>query len=289
MNVARASARLVAGWARREPKQTRAALTDSTVLAFFFGVTLVLAWIGNPLRGAGIPELLPFFDGPMLLGIVALGCCIARSGPNDRLDLVDWTALLVSCPIIVHPSPYSPALALTLVGLSLARHRATGLGRAGLVAIGMAWLQLWGPLMLNIVAPWLLPFEAWLAFLPLSASGDYTIQGQIIGRPGGFAVTVLPACSAFSNTVRTGFMWLALGVIFEVPVRRQLFVGLALALGLVVILNTARTAMMARSYELYEYWHEGMGLTWFNLALIGAALLPFALVVESQAKDAPIS
>ncbi len=215
---------------------------------------------------------------PEWLGVAALGVTVWRFGGGAVLDAGDWLAIGVAALLLIHPAPWSPALALTVAGLRLAFGRRERVRTAGRLCLGFSWVYLWGALLFNGLAPWLLPLETALAFIPLAFVQTFKLSGATIEAANGFSVVVLPACSAFSNTVRTAFMWLALCAFLDIGVNGRVARYLAASIALVVLVNSARIALMATSYDHYRYWHDGAGEVWFSALLLASCLVPFYLM-----------
>ena len=126
---------------------------------------------------------------------------------------------------------------------------ATNASIVGQLCIGLAWIDLWGPLVMGLIEQWLLPIETALAYIPLSLFGSFSLAGNVILGAKGHDVAVLEPCSAFRNTITMAFIWLALMKILRLDFRLRHFCILAMGLAVVVVLNTAQIGVMAYSYD----------------------------------------
>ena len=83
---------------------------------------------------------------------------------------------------------------------------------------------------------------------------------------------MLEPCSAFHNTITTAFIWLSIIKIQKLDLKLRYFYVLAIALGFVVLLNTARIGVMAVSENQYLFWHVGPGLLIVKVMMLSAVL-----------------
>jgi hypothetical protein len=136
--------------------------------------------------------------------------------------------------------------------------------------LGLAWIDFWRAVVLDAVKSWLLPNEAYFAFVPLWLARSSTIDGTVISSGNGFAIEVAEPCSVFHNTVTTAFIWLSLMKIQRLEFKARHACYLAAALTAVVALNSIRIALIAISENRYLFWHEGPGLWIIKSAMLTA-------------------
>ena len=151
----------------------------------------------------------------------------------------------------------------------------------GQLCIGLVWIHYWGPVVLNLIGPWLLPIEARLAFLPLSSTGSFSLDGTVITNSTGFAIQVFEPCSAFHNTITSAFIWLALMKILRMEFHLRHYCLLGIAIAVVILLNTARISIVAVSETQYLFWHMGPGLWIVKITMLGAVLGLFYLCTRT--------
>jgi hypothetical protein len=154
----------------------------------------------------------------------------------------------------------------------------------GQLCIGLVWIDFWGSLAFSFIAPWLLPVETAIAYLPLSLFGPFSLHGQIISNGSGFSLLVYEPCSAFHNTIITAFIWLSLIKIQRLHYQLEHFIILAIGLITVVLLNTARLGLMVVSNSQYLFWHMGPGLWIVKIVMLTAVLGLFYLGLRPDKK-----
>jgi hypothetical protein len=242
-------------------------VNDRVVLALVFVALFSLNYTGNLIESilniSAVDNDLTHSrtaSGAQALGFVAVAVTLAEL-KSDRV-LRWWDFLAVFCIAIasLYPSPILRAIAMTCLGLLFIRRSDKRVASLGQLCIGLVWIDFWGSLVLSLIAPWLLPVETALAYLPLSPFGKFSLQGATISNGSEITLMVTEPCSAFHNTVITSFIWLSLIKIQKLPFRLEHFVILAIGLVAIVLLNTARIALMAVSDDQYLFWHMGPGL-----------------------------
>jgi hypothetical protein len=215
------------------------------------------------------------------LGFAAIAV-VLRDLQADRVlrrgDFVVIWGIAVAC---LYPSPAVRAIAMTCLGLLFVARSDKRIASLGQLCIGLVWIDYWGPFVLELIKPWLLPIEAKFAFLPLSLFGSFSLDGTVITNSTGFAIQVLEGCSAFHNTITAAFIWLSLMKIMKMDFHLREYCFLALALAVVVLLNTARLSILAVSENQYLFWHMGPGLWIVKLTMLTAILGLFYLSVDT--------
>jgi hypothetical protein len=251
-----------AAFVRLRDRIKRARANDRVVLAGFFASLFLLYYRANLLNLiAG--DILPAsrtLSGAEILGFLAIASVLKDLKADCVLrwwDLLAIVGIMIAC---IHPSHSVGAIGMTCLGLLLIARSDKRLASLGQLCIGLAWIDIWGPLALRFIEHWLLPIETALASLPLSLFGTFLVVGNIISNGNGHGIEVLEPCSAFHNTIITAFIWLSLMKIQKVDFHLQHFCILAIALAATVLLNTARISVMAISYSQYMFWHQGFGL-----------------------------
>jgi hypothetical protein len=125
---------------------------------------------------------------------------------------------------------------------------------------------------ISVIAPWLLPIEAALGFAAASLFGSFTLLGNAIVRANGYSIVVYSQCSSFANTIVACFIWLSLIKIQRAEIQPAHVRVLAVVLGAIILFNTIRLALMARSFDSYVFWHDGPGATMFSTTLLTIVL-----------------
>ena len=239
------------------------ALFCVTCLPNFLGATLNLFAVENDLTHSRT------ISSAELLGFIAIAVVLADLKTDRVLRSLDLVAAIGIAAASLYPSPTIRAIGMTCLGLFFIAHTDRRIGSLGQLCLGLVWIDFWGALVLDAIKPWLLPMEAHLAFAPLQLTGSFSIDGQVITSGNGFAIEVAEPCSAFHNTVTTAFMWLSLMKIQKLEFNLRHACYLAAALTAVVVLNSARIAIMAVSESQYLFWHEGPGLWIIKAVMLG--------------------
>ena len=210
--------------------------------------------------------------GAEILGFVAI-VVILKDLKTDRvLRWWDFVAIIAITIASLYPSPLCRAIAMTCLGVLFVLRSDRRIASLGQLCIGLVWIDFWGPLILSLIAPWLLPVESKFAYLTVSLFGPFSLDGLIISNGSGFAIKVIEGCSAFHNTITTAFIWLSLIKIQRLDFHFKHFVVLAIGVTFVVLLNTARIGIMAVSESQYVFWHTGPGLWVVKVVMLGAVL-----------------
>jgi hypothetical protein len=240
--------------------------SDRTLLALFFATVFYLAY-GLPLFIGRDGSEAPPLRAAEVIGFVAVAVTIARIGSDRILRKADLIAIAIATIALTHPWHSMAVVMLTVIGIFFLSREDRRLASLGQLCIGLAWISLWGKVVLSFIEPWLLPIEAALGFAPLSLFGSFSLVGNaILGN--GHGVIVFTGCSAFANTITAVFIWLALVKIQGTEFQGWHFRGLAFSLAAIVLLNTVRLTLMAYSYDGYVFWHNGYGATIMSLAML---------------------
>jgi hypothetical protein len=202
-------------------------------------------------------------------------------GADRGLRRWDFVAIAGITVASLYPSPVVRAAAMTCLGLLLFARSDKQIVSLGQLCIGLVWIDYWGPLVLDLIKPWLLPIETLFAFLPLWLFGSFSLDGTLITNGTGYAIQVFEPCSAFHNTITSAFIWLSLMKIVRMDFHIRQYCYLALALAVVVLLNTARISVLAISENQYLFWHMGPGLWIVKLTMLTTILGLFYLSVDT--------
>lgn len=217
--------------------------------------------------GAG-EQIVSGFRTAEIIGFVAIATVLQRLGADRVLRRWDFATIIIAAVVLIHPWPRIGGLVLSGLGLSLMARQDRRLASLGQLCIGLAWIDVWGPIALEFVAAWLLPLETALGFLALAPFGAFSLVGNAILGESGHGVIVAGPCSAFANTITTTFIWLSLVKIQGLAIQPWHVRVLAISLAVVVLLNTARLALMAHSYPQYVFWHDGAGATLLSTSML---------------------
>jgi hypothetical protein len=145
-----------------------------------------------------------------ILGFVAIAVVLRDLQADRVLRRWDFVAIAGITVASLYPSPAVRAIAMTCLGLLFVARSDKRIASLGQLCIGLVWIDYWGPLVLDLIKPWLLPIEAAFGFLPLWLFGSFSLDGTVITNGTGYAIQVFEPCSAFHNTITSAFIWLSL-------------------------------------------------------------------------------
>jgi hypothetical protein len=216
-----------------------------------------------------------------ILGFVAIAVVLRDLQADRVLRRGDFVAIASVTVASLYPSSAVRAIAMTCLGLLFIARSDKRMASLGQLCVGLIWIDYWGHLVLDLIKPWLLPIEAAFAFLPLSLFGSFSLDGTEITNGTGFAIEVFEPCSAFHNTIATAFIWLSLMKIMKMEFHLRQYCFLALAVAVVVLLNSARISILAISENQYLFWHMGPGLWIVKLTMLTTVLGLFYFSVDT--------
>jgi len=252
--------------------------SDRFVLAVFFVSLLCLDYAPSLATNQAFPtiELIAFF---------AIGSLLHRLDADRVLSRADYALLGLAGLALAHPWRHVGGLVLTLVGAWFCWKRDARLAAIGQLSLGLAFVELWGPVLQSAIEELLLPIETSFAFSTLSHLGDFTLIGNAISGAGGHTIVVEASCSAFLNVVATTLLWLSFLKIQRATLRARQWLVLLLGVTCVVLVNTVRLNLCAWSMESYLFWHEGAGVTILEWTLLGVLLALFYFGLEDEKRQ----
>ena len=161
-------------------------------------------------------------------------------------------------------------------------HKDRELRAAGSVLLALSAHLVWGPILFQFLTPELLRADAALVGNMLKlVRPDIIWNDTTFQTPGGFAISLVGACSSFHN-LSTAFLACAAATMFmRTHWARRDFARFAAAVVVMIFMNDVRLCLLAWSPANYNFWHEGAGvplLSFFETAALltvafwGAAL-----------------
>jgi exosortase/archaeosortase family protein len=188
---------------------------------------------------------------------------------------------------LAHPWRHMAGLVLTLIGVWFCWRRDARLAAVGQLSLGLACVDVWGPVVQAAIEEVLLPLETSLAFLILSRLGDFALIGNAISGSAGHTIVVEASCSAFLNIVATILLWLSFLKIHRQAAGRRQWIVLLLGVAWVVLVNTLRLDLCAWSSASYAFWHEGEGVAILEWSLLGGLLALFYFFAKDGERQLP--
>lgn len=226
-----------------------------------------------------IEALLPALMGKSAfyyLGWYAVFRLLSEGNPEARSTRADIAfALLVATINFLSDSSVS-WMSATLAGLFLlaTSHGDRKINAAAAVLLALSFNGMWGPLLFDVLAIYLLRADAALVgtVLTLTQPGA-TWHDTIVGVSSGHSVFIYSPCSSFHNISLGLLCWVALTKLVRTRwVRQDIHVAVAVC-ATVILLNASRLYLMALSPDYFTYWHDGFGQQVFTWATTLAVLL----------------
>ncbi len=242
--------------------------TDRLVLAAFFVSLFCLDYLPAIATGEPFPTI-------QLIAFFAIGSSLRRFGADQVLSRADYAALALAGLALAHPWRHMGGLILTLVGALFCWRRDARLAAVGQLSLGLACVDVWGPVVQAAIEEVLLPLETAIAFWILPRLGSFELIGNAISGAAGHTIVVEASCSAFLNIVATILLWLSFLKIQRQSAGRRQWIVLLLGVSWVVLVNTVRLDLCAWSSASYAFWHEGEGVTMLEWSLLGGLLALF--------------
>lgn len=164
--------------------------------------------------------------------------------------------------------------ALTLLGLWMLRRGDPAVRAAAAIALALAAHELWSRLVFAVLSPELVQVDAALVGSAVKATiAGATWRGNLISTGHGHVIAIADACSSFANVSSALLVWVAVTKLERLEWRRRdLLVGAAAVAGQ-VLLNAGRIYLMALSWPLFLYWHDGPGAQIYVVAASVSSVL----------------
>jgi hypothetical protein len=209
-----------------------------------------------------------------LLALAVLATSAFRFGRESLLTRSDLGVIAIASLAFALPLRSAASIPLTLVGIKLAFGTDPRVRSFGQILLALAFYEWIGPLIFHLLSPWVLKAETVAVQAVLAPIGGFARDGLIISPGSGhFKLMIEEGCSAFHNVSLASLIWISLVKLETLTLRTaHLWICAAMAAA-TVVLNTARLALMAQSYPMYEFWHNGAGVPIVSAAMLGAMLI----------------
>ena len=265
--------------ARAGVENAPAWLRDRDVLlAFLAGLVVAICW-QSPADGSLSQLSADLFrdrsgvGAAELLALAVLGTLAFRFHEEALLTRADLVVVAVASLAFALPLRSAASIPLTLVGMKLLFGSDPRVRSFGQVLLALAFYEWLGPLVFHLLSPWVLRAETIAAQAALAPIGGFSRDGLTISPGGDFRLMIEEGCSAFHNVSLASLIWISLVKLETLTLRTaHLWICAAMAVATIAI-NTARLALMAQSYPMYEFWHNGAGIPIVTFAMLGAMLV----------------
>ena len=246
-------------------------------MAFVFGLLLAVGWRSSMLHSGSefLRAILKDRSGvgaAELLAVAVLGVLLFRFRDEDLLSPAELALVAVSSLAFALPLRLAAAVPLLLVGGALFFRRDPRVNSIGQLLLAVAFYEWIGPICFHLLSPLVLEIESFAVQMLLSPLGGFTRDNLMISNANGHGIFIEEGCSAFHNLSLATLIWISLVKLDSLeltPLHWRLFALMAAA---TVALNTIRIAMMAQSFEMYDYWHNGFGAQLVSFAMLAIIL-----------------
>jgi hypothetical protein len=195
-----------------------------------------------------------------------------RRAPWSLIVLALLLALLCAAPVEL-----APAAALAALGIVLLKERrnAAGAFQIGVIALALAASLAWPSLrFIHLVAA---PVDARFVQCLLHLRGiDVGVEGNVI-TDGNFSIEVLAACASSAPLACVALAYVVTSIHLRERLQKSDLRWLLLSLLISAALTELRLSLMVPSEAAWNWWHNGPGLTIYELSsLLPAILCPAA-------------
>jgi hypothetical protein len=256
-------------------------IQDRHVLLAFICALAVAICRGGVVFGPGSPGLLALtqdhsgIDVGELLAFAVLTSIVLRFRDEEILSPIDLLVLAASSLAFAVPFRLAAIVPLIAVGTRLIFRQEPRVSSIGQLLLALVFYEWVGRVLFRMFAPFFLIVEARIVQMVLSIGGEFRLEGLIITGSNGHGVYIEAGCSAFHNLSFAMLIWISLVKLETVKFRTAhwwILAGMALA---TVTVNTARIALMAQSYAMFAFWHEGPGVSIVSFTMLAAILAVF--------------
>jgi hypothetical protein len=247
------------------------------LVVFLVGLALSLSWRSLDFRsftqisaavlkgrsGIGAGELLVMF----VLFWLALGARDEELMSGSDLAILSLASVAFAFPFSLAAGPPT-----VVVALKFMFGRQPRLRSIGQLLLALAFYEWLGPILFHILSPFILRAEAMGVQILLYPLGGFSRDQLMISGPNGHSIIVESQCSAFHNLSFATLIWISLLKLGSLATKRGDWLVLAAMAVATVVLNTTRIALMAQSYPMYDYWHNGAGATIVSITMLAAVI-----------------
>jgi hypothetical protein len=248
------------------------------MLVFVAGLIVAICW-RNPADGSFSQLLADLFrersgiGAAELLALAVLGMLAFRFRREALLTRSDLAVVAIASLAFAFPLRSAASVPLALVGAKLVFGSDPRVRSIGQILLALAFYEWIGPLIFHLLSPWVLKAETIAVQAALTPIGGFARDGLTISPGGDYRLVIEEGCSAFHNVSLASLIWISLVKLETLTLRTaHLWICAAMAAG-TVALNTTRLALMAQSYPMYEFWHNGAGAPMVSTAMLGAVLI----------------
>lgn len=236
------------------------------VALLFGGDSLARGLLGSGGNGIGTGSW-------SIIDIIVWGCgvlLLMRDGRRQPIS-AGQLAMILPCmaiaPLMAGNVVYGIVL---LLGVIVANGRGWSANerRFGMILIAIGACRVLSKLTVMLFADWILRADTALAGMLMAAvvpGSSWT--ANTIRPPNDVGITVAMACSSFANLSLVSLCYTSIALLDGAVLSLRNAVAIGSVCLAVIMLNTLRLVLMARSLAAYAYWHDGPGATAFGVIL----------------------
>lgn len=204
---------------------------------------------------------------------IVWGCALlllwrdGRGRPASRWQLAGILPIIAAAPLLAGNIVYGAVL---LIGMIVVR----GAGwspnerRFGMILISIGVCRVLSKLIVMLFADAILRADTALAGILMTAVvPGSTWTANTIHPPHDVGITVAMACSSFANLSLVSLCYTSMALLDGAVLSLRNIIAVGSACLMVIVFNTVRLMLMARSLAAYVYWHDGAGATTFGIIL----------------------
>lgn len=259
------------------PLSLRPRLTTRELLAWvsvFFGAIAATPTLH---LGGGVAQ--PRYEPIDAICLIAWGCVallLTRDQHIEPASTRQVSTMLLICAAAVPLAGVAYNCALTAAGLAVVLSSGWSVRqqRAAGVLLAIATARLWSKVIALLFSGVILRLDTAAAGLAMRAAlPGSSWSGNRLFSTGGPGVTVAMGCSSFANLSLVCLCFTSLAALDGARADCRSALALAGACGAIVLLNTVRLLLMARSLAAFDYWHNGTGAQVFGIGMSATAVL----------------
>jgi hypothetical protein len=248
------------------------------LLAFLLGLAIAICWRNPAVQSlsdlsADVLKARSGIGAAEVLAIAVLATLALRIADDRILTASDLAAIAVTSVAFAFPLRLAAILPVAVVGVKLLFRRDPLVSSFGQILLALAFYEWLGPAIFHLLSPWVLKVETTAVQAILAPMGGFTRDDLMISYGGDHSIMIEEGCSAFQNVSLASLIWISLVKLDTLTMRpAHLWICAAMAAA-TVALNTIRIALMAQSYPMYDFWHNGGGVPIVTFMMLATMLL----------------
>jgi hypothetical protein len=248
------------------------------LLAFLLGLAIAICWRNPAVQSlsdlsADVLKARSGIGAAEVLAIAVLTTLALRIADDRILTASDLAAIAVTSVAFAFPLRLAAIIPVAVVGVKLPFRRDPLVSSFGQILLALAFYEWLGPAIFHLLSPWVLKVETTAVQAILAPMGGFTRDDLMVSNGGDHSIMIEEGCSAFQNVSLASLIWISLVKLDTLTMRpAHLWICAAMAAA-TVALNTIRITLMAQSYPMYDFWHNGGGVPIVTFMMLATMLL----------------